>query len=172
MVLCVCVYVHCQCIHSPPFRKQHIRVAKAQKWPLNFNMFSDFWLLSKISCRWAILRCWMADCNWLFLVLPCSWSSFSASVGLWPFFRDSRHSCSGRSFSLCLALGSLSRGRAKAMYSAADFGLSLSKDYCSMAFANHMGQDSFSRHVALYAKSFSWHISCIDAEEIWGLDPM
>ena len=86
-------------------------------------------------------------CKGLFLVLPCSWSSFSATAVLWLSAETPD--------TAALADPSISiwhwdpwpRGSAKVMYSAA-FGLFLSKECCTMTFTYHVGQDSFS-HVTL-----------------------
>lgn len=85
------------------------------------------WLLSKVPCRPVRLGYWMGDsvtgCS------SCSPAAGPSSLLLWDCGppSDSRHSCSGRSFHLRLALGSLGRGRAKAMDSVA-FGLFLSME--------------------------------------------
>lgn len=146
----------------------------------------QFWIYSHISdfvqgflqtCQAQVLN--VRLCNRLFLVLFCSWSLFSATVGLWPSIRDSRHSCSGRSFCLPLALGSLSRERAKAMYSAA-FGLFLSEEllkgisfYSPVLWPWHIvwAKTAFLMSCCLMCQKFllvysARPISGIDAEEL------
>lgn len=172
MVLCVCVYVHCQCIHSAPFRKQHICVAKHRSghWISICSQTSDFCPrfptdgpVSGVEWQTATgcSLCSPAAGAHFQLQWGCGLSSETPdaaaladpSVCIWhwdPWAGEGPKQCILLLILVCLWARTTVHG--------------LCKPYGPRQF--------FTCHVALYAKSFSWHISCIDAEEISGLDPM